>query len=153
MTTVGTAMTLTIAPDDTLQCINAPLRLRTVSDTIRQLLYNTLGHQFQYELYPEVSYPQTVQEGKGGRIHFHGIIYFKPSQKTEFYVEHLHKLSKHCRIEIDSIVDIKKWREYIEKDRHEMEAYCLREKVVYQLTEQLPLPTAPRKIEHPFIKR
>lgn len=136
----GIPHTITICPNDDHQYQNDVLRLQCVTNDVRELLYNHLGHSYPYELHTEVSYPQQSQEGKIARIHYHGIIYLTPLLKATLFVEKLHKINKWARIEIDTIKDITKWQLYISKNKDAMEAYCEANKVPYILHHQM-LPT------------
>lgn len=133
--------TLTISPNDKLQHFNSINRLRKVTDDVRTLLYNTLGSTLRYELYTEVSYPTEIQNNRGGRIHYHGIIYLTPVQKAKMYVEYLPKLTNECRIELDTIQDLAIWQSYIIKDKEAMFAYCKEEHVPYKLDNHMAKPT------------
>lgn len=144
--------TFTLAPADCIQYYNSPCRLRQVTDTVRIILNKTIGTEYEYTIYPEISYPQQSQEGTYGRVHYHGIITFKPGQKAKFYTEHIGLLNKNIRLEIDTISDMKKWHEYITKDKLEMETYCKECKTVYCITEQLPPPADVKEIKPNIIK-
>jgi len=150
---IPTAYTFTISPSDTYQHFGSPVRLRQCTDDIRILLNRTIGNKFEYILATEVSYPDVVQDHAGGRIHYHGIIYFRPGQRAEFYIEYINKLANGCRIEIDTIKDINKWLIYIYKDRDEMERFCAYSNVPYLLHHHLPMPMQPTEISNDGIKQ
>lgn len=132
-----TPYTFTVNPDDKHQYVRRPCRIAMVTADVRELLYTTLGSDYEYELYTEVSKPEQSQEGKITRIHYHGIIRLTPFQCAEFYVDKMPYLNMWCRIEVDTIKDINKWEEYICKDRHEMEPYCNYYKVPYMLSNKM----------------
>lgn len=133
-------MTFTIAPQDSWQYFNSPTRLKQVTNHLICLLKDTLGDTYDYYLDTEVSYPTQSQESQYGRIHYHGIITFNKGQKAQFFIEHLGKLNKNCRVEVDTINDMQKWLEYIGKNEEEMKYYCNQNKVPYRITKHLPRP-------------
>lgn len=70
----------------------------------------------QYQLYQEVS--------RTGRLHWHGYLLFTEyEQITSFYVHDVHRLEMRSKIEVDTIKDLNKWEEYIQKQRRIMSGY------------------------------
>jgi len=136
------SITLTICPDDKHQYVSSPTRVRQVSDYVRTLMYNSMSDKyFRYTMYTEVSYPEVSKDGIGGRIHFHGTVYFvKPYSKPLFFTEVISKLNQSCRLEHDTISDADKWRNYCTKDQSEMEPYCVLYKTPWMFTETSPKP-------------
>lgn len=139
-------LTFTLCPNDKHQFITSPVRLRMVTDYIRMLLKDNLNdNEYNYCIYPEVSYPEKSQDGSMARIHFHGILEFMSDHaKPQFYIEHFHHINKNCRMEVDTIEDYEGWREYCTKNWSTMIPYCERQKVPYRITHTLGYPTAPK---------
>lgn len=137
--------TFTLAPSDTIQFVQSPCRVQTVSDHIRCLLcYHLKG--FKWELHTEVTYPAVTQDSSIARIHYHGVIYFQPGQKTHFFTSIIHHINKHIRIEVDTINDLTKWQDYYTKHNDEihayMQTYCSTKKNPYPyiLSSDMPPP-------------
>lgn len=128
--------TFTIAPDDKHQYLRRPCRLRLVVDDVRDLLYTYLGSSYKYEVRPEISFPAVTQQGSGGRVHFHGIIYLSPEDKCRLYTDVLPYLSLWTRIEIDTIEDLEVWKNYIKKEEKGMRAFCKSERVMYIINDK-----------------
>lgn len=82
-----------------------------------------------YELYPELS--------RAGKLHWHGIITFNNDiEIAHFYATVIPKLLHNSRaIEVDTIDDLKYWKEYYcKKCKHIMKPYLLRFKRDYKLS-------------------
>nr|UOF78872.1 rep protein [Cressdnaviricota sp.]UOF83105.1 rep protein [Cressdnaviricota sp.] len=107
--TVNTSYTFTLNPCDDLQYFDQIDRIKSLE-----------GYAINYilpvvpaivDIYMEVS--------RAGRLHFHGTINFPTiAHIKDFYVNVIHKLSKKFQIEIDTICDPDKWREYCTKSSH-----------------------------------
>lgn len=134
--------TFSISPNDKLQNTNlGPKRIKIIGDHIRNLLHHYLNG-YIWTLHTEISYPTQTQEGRSGRIHYHGIIELDGYKKPELYAERIHHINKQCRIEIDTITDIKIWKEYCTKDETTMSLYGKAKKYPHILAHDLPLPSS-----------
>lgn len=110
--------TLTINPENKLQCFNSHTR---VNDCLKELDH-VLFYIKNCELYPELS--------KTGRLHYHGTIWFNSTDEIiNFYLNLPHTLKK-CTIEIDTISNKDVWDDYCTKQIRFHEYFV---KMTYQM--------------------
>lgn len=111
---------LNFSPDNKFQKFGQKLRWKTVHNAMRELMrevHQITGEKFLYELYQELSTPTTFQGNQaGGRIHYHGVMYFKNRQAMQgFFMLGSTVLSDYGRVDIDTIDDLEYWAKYCRK--------------------------------------
>lgn len=109
----GTTYAITIAPDDHRQYFGKDHneRLSQVQRYVTEYLKARLKYIEDVQLCTDISYPQTIGNGKLPRVHYHGTISFK--NLPRFLLSH--SGSEHLMIDIDTIDDPKYWKQYCRK--------------------------------------
>jgi len=125
---------LTIAPDDGIQYINRKTdRLKYFVSAMYWLTDYLIPQGIDYELHLEISQPIDIQQGRCGRLHYHGYITLSEDQLYDYYIDWSRDFSQIGRIRLTAIKDEEKYSEYIIKQRAPMEKQCLKQKVPYKL--------------------
>lgn len=97
---------------------------KTYDTLCTESFYVNLG--IEYELFFELS--------AHGRLHLHGIILFRNPMGIAMFYQQIYNVLKVCRVEIDTINDHIKWKEYLTKQRHIMKPYLNSKKLAYKLS-------------------
>lgn len=112
-------ISLSINPDDNWQFTSKPYldRIIKLRNKIRGIF---LDSGYDYYLVMEISEPRhTIQRGTiGYRLHFHGVVYMNDEPSVcKFLLETVYRLTRHCRVDIDTIADLDDWLKYIHKQK------------------------------------
>lgn len=120
---VDTEYTLTINPNDDFQFFNdiGSERIKKSENHIKYLMRK----------YPNFIMNLQLEVSRTGRLHWHGTILFKKQKHiTDFYLEAIHDLLLKHHIEMDTIADPQKWKEYCLKGKHMMDVNLYTPEVV-----------------------
>lgn len=93
--------------------------LGTLQNNARKIT-DIFGNTASFLLYPDISSPEQMYEGKIPRVHYHGIVYIHhPLLFHLITAQHLnnHKTTNKFSIELDTIEDLIYWVRYCTKSK------------------------------------
>lgn len=103
---------ITLNPIDKYQFMGKIERLKR----FRNLVYEQfVSNWCEYELYIEISEPRgfKTQGYSGPRLHIHGTIIFRKNKEIlDFLLDKYYRLLRWTSVDIDTISDKTKWKEY-----------------------------------------
>ncbi len=121
---IDTIYEITINPDDVHQKLNSEFRFRDVYSMFSKIFTNMCNQDMELVIYPEISEPTHIIDGKYPRIHFHGTIVFKKQHGlASFLIKYSFLLSKTASVQINTFRP-EYWLQYCKKQKHLMEFIC-----------------------------